>query len=737
MSRAHVGASLGHYRIVGHLGSGAMSEVYRALDPALNVEVAVKVISDALVQNLDMMERFRREAQAAAQLAHPNVARVFYFDFASEKPFYAMELIRGSSLATVIEQRQRFTLAQYLEMFAQAARGLRAASDRGIIHRDIKPGNLMVGTDGLLKIVDFGLAKLTEDNTLTSTGTMMGTPYYVSPEGIRGESVDLRADVYSLGVTFYHLLTGSPPYEADTAYGVMSQHIGAPVPDALRANPRLPGALAGLLARMMAKEARRRPQDYDVILGEIAAIGQDLGARREDELAWCEQDRTQAFVQEGRCTLCRAPVARRRQHQVVSVWISGWRGPEARRRTVDYVSRAIDRDAEAVSGMLAHLPFKLAHRIAFEKARRMQRTFHELGADVEMRPVEGASAQAQEERLVFPVAPPPVGAGASGRREGVRPRGGGPSDAPPPLPDRQWALSILVAVLAALVVVLAIQVWRLSGPRATGGVPGGGAATRAGGEGAGVRGGGGGEDPPAGPRWSPEVRGAVGDGVLAAISPALDQAAEQVDAALSWSHERAVPIVIDASLPLDGSAGRRAFEEQPPAGPVRLPLPGAGEDPGALLGMARYVYARGAVRAIAGAGRVPPWLETGLALHFEGGPPVEETSGGGTAPVDDGIPLRFWGPAVSTRDPGGAARARSVAEFLVESSGGEPRLLKLLQALGEGSSLDAALAASFGLDADEAERLWRTWESRRGSEGGRGSPLPRAAPLRATRPPPG
>lgn len=734
MSRAHVGASLGHYRIVGHLGSGAMSEVYRALDPALNVEVAVKVISDALVQNLDMMERFKREAQAAAQLAHPNVARVFYFDFTIEKPFYAMELIRGCSLATVIEQRQRLTMAQYLELFAQAARGLRAASARGIIHRDIKPGNLMVGTDGLLKIVDFGLAKLTEDNTLTSTGTMMGTPYYVSPEGIRGEAVDLRADVYSLGVTFYHLLTGSPPYEADTAYGVMSQHIGAPVPDALRANPRLPGPLAGLLARMMAKEPRRRPQDYDAILGEIGDIGQDLGPRREDELAWCEQDRTQVFVQEGRCTLCRTPVARRRQHQVVNVWISAWRGPEARRRTVDYVSRAIDRDAGAVGGMLAHLPFKLAHRVAFDKARRMQRTFHELGADVEVRPVEGASAQAQEERLVFPVAPPPVGAGASGRREGVRPRGGGPPDASPSLAERQWALSILVAVLAALVVVLAVQVWRLSGSRGTGGVPGGGEGLGAGREGAGLGSGATGEDPPAGPRWTAEVRGDVGEQALAAVAPALDRAAEQVDAALSWRHERPVPIILDGSPA--GPPGGRPFDEQPPSGPVRLPFPVAGDGSLTLPAMARYVYARGAVRAIAGAGQIPPWLETGVALHFEGAP-VEGGAGVGTPTGGDGIPLRFWGPAVPARDPGGAARARSVAEFLVESSAGEPRLLRLLQALGAGSSLDEALGASYGIGAEELERLWRTWESRRGSEGERGSPLPGAPPPVATRPSPG
>ena len=287
-----VGRQLAHYQLTAPLGSGAMSEVYLARDIRLDKEVAVKVILDSVARKPELVQRFEREARAAGRLDHPHMARVYFFGQTDEDaPFYAMELIDGWSLADVIEAQLRFRVDQALSLLAQCANGLEAALAAGIVHRDIKPANLMVNKAGVLKLVDFGLAKLSDDKSLTRTGTMLGTPYYMAPEIVRGDGGDWRSDLYSLGVTFFHLLCGFPPYEAETPYGVMMKHINQPVPDLSREHPRLAEGVATLLTSMLSKDPAQRPASYAAVQREAMRLARELPPRDAmARIAWCSSE---------------------------------------------------------------------------------------------------------------------------------------------------------------------------------------------------------------------------------------------------------------------------------------------------------------------------------------------------------------------------------------------------------------------------------------------------------------
>jgi serine/threonine-protein kinase len=270
---------VGNLELLERLGAGGMGEVWKARDPELDRLLAVKLVArDPRVANHE--ERFRREARAAAAVAHPNVAQVYFAGVHEGRLFYAMELVRGRSLGELLVEHGHLSGSRCVGWLRQACEGLRAAQQVGVIHRDIKPSNLMVEESGRLKIVDFGLARrLDVDITLTRAGVVMGTPSYMSPEQAHGSDLDHRSDIYSLGATFYHLLAGEPPFVAPTAMEVLRAHLTAPLPPLRSRNPAVPEAVARVVERMLAKEPADRFQGYDEVLAALDGRGGAAHAR--------------------------------------------------------------------------------------------------------------------------------------------------------------------------------------------------------------------------------------------------------------------------------------------------------------------------------------------------------------------------------------------------------------------------------------------------------------------------
>ncbi|MBI2922727.1 MAG: protein kinase [Planctomycetes bacterium] len=267
------GDTAGPYRIVGRIGRGGMGDVYRALEPALERTVALKVMGGGLAQDRSFVERFKTEAKAAAALIHPNIINVFGVGEVKGMPYIAMEFVDGESLQQKILREKRLVPAVVLEWAVQACRGLEAAARKGVVHRDIKPANLMVDREGNLKVADFGLAKLQKsDVSLTQTGVAVGTPLYMSPEQGRGEQIDLRSDMYSLGATVYHALSGKPPFEADSPLAVISKHALTPVTPLHVVRADIPQPVSGVISRMMAKAPADRYAAYDSLIAELERL---------------------------------------------------------------------------------------------------------------------------------------------------------------------------------------------------------------------------------------------------------------------------------------------------------------------------------------------------------------------------------------------------------------------------------------------------------------------------------
>ncbi|WP_369271762.1 serine/threonine-protein kinase [Streptomyces sp. R11] len=251
----------GRYRLSESIGRGGMGEVWRAYDETLGRPVAVKLL---LPQDSDptATSRFRLEAQTAARIAHPNVVGVRDFGEHENRLFLVMELVEGDSLARVASQFGALPAERVARIAAQAAAGLAAAHRQGIVHRDIKPGNLLLDADGTLKIGDFGIARFLDDPgaALTATGQIVGTSLYLAPERALGKPAGPASDVYALGCVLYQLLTGRPPFHADTAVAILHQHLDAvPVPPRELGVPGLPPAFESYLLGLLAKDPEHRP----------------------------------------------------------------------------------------------------------------------------------------------------------------------------------------------------------------------------------------------------------------------------------------------------------------------------------------------------------------------------------------------------------------------------------------------------------------------------------------------
>ena len=260
------------------LGRGGMSSVWLAHDGVLLREVAVKLLHAAPRPAPEALERFEREARTLAALTHPGIVTVIDRGEDKGRPYIVFEYVHGEDLRTVLD-RGPLPLAQALAVTAQIAEALGYAHAHGVIHRDVKPHNVLLGEDGRVKLTDFGIARVLEEPGLTATGRVLGTGQYIAPEQALGGAVDARSDVYGLGALLYHCLTGAPPYTGDSVVAVAQQHVHAPVPSVCRLYPELPVEVDRIVARAMAKE----PEDRYPSCSALAVDLEDMLARGADD----------------------------------------------------------------------------------------------------------------------------------------------------------------------------------------------------------------------------------------------------------------------------------------------------------------------------------------------------------------------------------------------------------------------------------------------------------------------
>jgi tRNA A-37 threonylcarbamoyl transferase component Bud32 len=744
-----VGTSLEHYRLEAPLGAGAMSEVYLAHDMKLGKKVAVKVIHPNAALDPEQVTRFEREARAAARLNHPHVA-IVYFAGATHfgAPFYAMELIRGWSMDELIDARMRFRLEHALGLFAQACSGLDAAYRAGIFHRDIKPANLMVGRDGILKIVDFGLAKLNDDASLTRSGTMMGTPTYMAPEIARGTGGDHRSDIYSLGVTFFHMLAGFAPFEAETTYGVLLKHIQDERPNLREVNPRLPERLAALVRRMMAKEPEARPWSHAQVHHELVEISSEVtvGPATNPQLAWCAVDERVTVAVGAKCSECGGGYAAYRRPDRFHVDIVGWNENDGRAAVALHIGKQIAQ--AAVARQLETLPYRAAQRVPRDRARQLQRTLYDLGADVELAAAEATGRTADKGRTptlprkaIWPPSPL-IGAGEGAPRNTL-------SDGPTTQARLRAALDrvgrpsrVNIGLVAAIVVLTGLLVGErlrtdpapdpIAAPIVAEAPPAAtttravvldrreppvdaspselpeaevAADTQI--------------DPPSEPP-SPVPRGEAAEpeveaptstwfqvtlgrdvdpGAAAAGLAALDAAASELAAALGVRrHALAVEL---SSAPVD--IEERGWTAAPYAPVLVLPTGGGSDEASMYRPSARGLVTRAAISAVS-ARKAPAWLVVGVSLFAEQGPTTVDENAAVIA-ADHLFPTRILA-GTQENDAATERALRSFAAFLVDQYGW-PQMRVFAERLGAGDTLDDAGRSAFSGSMAELELAWQ------------------------------
>ncbi len=266
---------LGRYTELKLLGQGGMGAVYKAYDPSLQRTVAIKVM---LGQNPEFLARFEREARAVAKLSHPNVVQVYDFGRDEQNnPYFVMELLSGRSLDSLLKEKGPLPNVKVADVLRQAADGLQAAHAVGIVHRDIKPHNLMLDDSGNVKIVDFGIARdLASTDELTSTQATPGTLHYMAPEVLSGQAADARADIYALGLVGFHLLVGKPPFTGQSAVAVAMKQINEPLPDLRDEAPSCPSSLRRLIERMTEKSPSARVQTCAEVMREASLIAHEI-----------------------------------------------------------------------------------------------------------------------------------------------------------------------------------------------------------------------------------------------------------------------------------------------------------------------------------------------------------------------------------------------------------------------------------------------------------------------------
>ena len=285
------------YQVIGSIASGGMAQVFRATDLTLMRPVALKVLHPELSIDSNFVERFRREAQAAANLSHPNIVPVFDWGEENGAYFIVMELVEGTSIAGLLYDEPTMSPSRAASISSQVAAALAVAHRSGVVHRDIKPGNILITEDGAVKVTDFGIAQAiaTEDH-LTAEGSVMGTATYFSPEQASGSMVDGRSDIYSLGVVLYELLAGRPPFVGDTPVSVAGMHVRDAVPSLRQFNTGIHVDLESITMMALAKNPARRYQTADEMRSDLLrfAEGSPVQAAQRGGRALAGSDATQA-----------------------------------------------------------------------------------------------------------------------------------------------------------------------------------------------------------------------------------------------------------------------------------------------------------------------------------------------------------------------------------------------------------------------------------------------------------
>src|SRR3989440_8497312 len=285
------------------VGAGGMSSVYRAHDELLDRKVALKILHSHYNEDEEYVERFRREARTVAQLSHPNIVTVIDRGEDEGRQFIVFELIEGRTLKQVLDAEGRLPERRALEIALQVARGLAFAHEHGLVHRDVKPQNVILNGDGRAKVTDFGIARSLDVQGVTQSGTVLGTSNYIAPEQASGQAVDQTTDVYSLGVVLFELLTGEVPFPGESFVAVAMQHVNEPPPSLLDVRPDVPARVAHAVDRALEKDPAARFPTMDAFAAELQACLAELGS---------------APTPDADVTLVRrAPVVRRRRRRLL------------------------------------------------------------------------------------------------------------------------------------------------------------------------------------------------------------------------------------------------------------------------------------------------------------------------------------------------------------------------------------------------------------------------------------
>jgi serine/threonine protein kinase len=289
------GQQIPGYTILGKLGAGAMATVFKARQVSLDREVAIKVLPKKYSSNVQFIERFYAEGRSAAALNHPNIVQAFDVGKAGDYHYFVMEYVHGRTVFDDIVKHKRYNEADALNVILQVAEALEHAHGKGLIHRDVKPKNIMITRDGVVKLADMGLARAVSDKEAAEAeaGRAFGTPYYISPEQIRGEvKIGPQSDIYSLGATMYQMVTGKVPFSGKSPSEVMHKHIKEPLTPPDHINPKLSAGVSEVIEMMMAKSRRERYKTISDVLTDLRALERGEAppiARKEPDLSMLEE----------------------------------------------------------------------------------------------------------------------------------------------------------------------------------------------------------------------------------------------------------------------------------------------------------------------------------------------------------------------------------------------------------------------------------------------------------------
>lgn len=267
-----VGKQLGNYKAVSFIGAGSMGGVFKGWDIVLERNVAMKIISYNLSTIESYRDMFVREARLVSRLTHSNIAQIYHIDQIDDVLYFAMEFISGGTLADIIKDRNRLDVAKALEHLITTCRTLDFVSRQNIVHRDIKPANIMIDDQGVLKVVDFGVATVNDERNKKKKTEAFGSPLYVSPDCIRGHQPDARSDIYSLGATFYHVLAGIPPFDGNTVEAILHKHLSEKLVPLESRNPGVQSELSNVIGKMLAKKPEERYQNYRAIIDDLIVL---------------------------------------------------------------------------------------------------------------------------------------------------------------------------------------------------------------------------------------------------------------------------------------------------------------------------------------------------------------------------------------------------------------------------------------------------------------------------------